>query len=557
MRLTLTFTSIIAIGACAEPVPSRPTWFADVQPILMANCGRCHGAIPANAQVAGVRLDRYVANDDASLDAWDYRTAIVDQAVKGVAPIMPPTYDLTDRQVAILERWVIDGAPKGDRANTPPAAIATTALPATVDQTAHLALVTSDADGDGLVVAVAARDVATDALTVLATGLPGGMVALDLDTGQLASTHRYDIVALVDDGWSDDPAMNGHAVAVATDVLVDHGARGTAPAITVIAPNGGETIFTDTTITWSASDPDPGDTLTATVELVRVAADGTVTVAQPLASGLTGAASYPWTTTGVPTTDASGPIPYRIRVTVTDGINTRSDVSNGDFTLAPPAAPTTLGWADVQPIYVTYCAPCPGQPARTAALESFRLDKYDASDPAPPTNADLGVYEMRSTVYTRMITQANMPPASAAQPSAADRDKVRQWILGGAPGTAGGGDRPPTFTWTTPNDTTITTTSTGTVTLAWSVSDPEAQPVTGDIRYVKITATVDQMARCDATLSFNAATVTSDVTAGTFTWALPENTGYYCLQGTVIDAAGQTVKRVAAKPVKYKTTPGP
>ena len=556
MRLTLTFTSIIAIGACAEPVPSRPTWFADVQPILMANCGRCHGAIPANAQVAGVRLDRYVANDDASLDAWDYRTAIVDQAVKGVAPIMPPTYDLTDRQVAILERWVIDGAPKGDRANTPPAAIATTALPATVDQTAHLAMVTSDADGDGLVVAVAARDVATDALTVLATGLPGGLVELDLDTGQLASTHRYDIVALVDDGWSDDPAMNGHAVAVATDVLVDHGARGTAPAITVIAPNGGETIFTDTTITWSASDPDPGDTLTATVELVRVAADGTVTVAQPLASGLTGAASYPWTTTGVPTTDASGPIPYRIRVTVTDGINTRSDVSNGDFTLAPPAAPTTLVWADVQPIFVTYCAPCHGQPARTAALESFRLDKYDASDPAPPTNADLGVYEMRSTVYTRMITQANMPPAAAAQPSAADRDKVRQWILGGAPGTAGGGDRPPSFTWTTPNDTTIATTSTGTITLAWSVSDPEGTPLTGDVGYVKIAATVDQMARCDATLAFTQ-TVTTDVTAGTFTWTLPAGTGYYCLQGSVTDAANQTVTRVAAKPVKYKTTPGP
>jgi hypothetical protein len=84
------------------------------------------------------------------------------------------------------------------------------------------------------------------------------------------------------------------------------------------------------------------------------------------------------------------------------------------FTLAEGGGTTEYVWADVRQTFITYCTECHGQPARSPALEYFRLDKYDAGDPAPPQNGDLGLYEMGGKVYEKLVQTGTMPPGRAA-----------------------------------------------------------------------------------------------------------------------------------------------
>lgn len=544
-------------AGCAEPVPETPTWFADVQPILIANCARCHGASPDPLAPAGVRLDRYVAGDAEREDAFDYQLGIEQRAA--IEGTMPIDYALGDRQREVISRWVAAGAPKGTRTNQPPTAtlVAPAAPPATVDQSLALTFASADPDGDGLLISIGVRELTGDDTWIVAAGLGGGRHDVTVDTGQLASGRDVEIFAIVDDGFADDPAANQHEVVLLDAVRIDHGARGTAPTVQVLEPNGGQALLGETTIAWTATDPDAGDTLTASVDLVRVAADGSGTVDRGLASELTGVSTYVWDPAGVPTSDAAGPIPYRIRVTVSDAgaLNTRSDESDTTFTIAPEMVVTTRTWDDVRPIFITYCSACHGEPARTMALDDFRLDKYDAADPVPPINSDPGVYEQRSLVYQRMIATQNMPPGAEPKPTAAERAMVGEWILGGAPRSSGPVDAPPSFVWTTPNDSAVTRTTTGTVALQWTTSDPEGLTLTGMIEAAPLTAASDQTARCDGPLSgWNV--LPADVTAGAYTWTVPA-TGYHCLRATVTDPGGNTTIRTALRPVKYTTAPGP
>jgi hypothetical protein len=179
------------------------------------------------------------------------------------------------------------------------------------------------------------------------------------------------------------------------------------------------------------------------------------------------------------------------------------------------------------------------------SLESFRLDKYDAADPAPPVNADLGVYELRGTVYQRMIASANMPPASEPQPTAAERDAVGNWIQGGAPRAGGPSNARPSFTWIRPN---ATQTGAATALLQWSAADPEGL-ASGALQYAKLNgvpatgcgnvanATWMPINDPKATATLMGATTWAD----SFAWTIPSTpNGYFCVRGSVTDLANQT-----------------
>lgn len=552
------------LAACGGDVPSNPTYFADVQPILRANCARCHGADPAEMKLAKFRLDRYVKGDEATFDAYDYavaaagdRAPMLRLAVDLESPAMPPDYELTDRQKDILERWADQGAPKGTRANRDPQIALTSDAPTTADQSVDVAFRAWDDDLDGLVVRLWAHDIASSSSDQdLPVGEPtgGGSRAFAVDTGQLASKHTFSIYAVIDDGFDDDPTKNRHVATLVPALVVDHGARGTAPTVKLTAPNGGETLIGTADITWAASDPDVGDTLSIDLALMSVAADGSETVAATIASGQANTGTYTWT---IPA-NISDAGTYRVRVTATDAgaKNTRSDESDGTVSIGKVTT-TTYTWADVKPIFLTYCMPCHGQPARTQALEYFRLDKYDAADTEAPANSDLGVYEMRNTVYTRMITQANMPPAAAPKPSQADRDKVANWILGGAPKGGGPANARPTFMWVQPSATQASGT---TVMLAWKAADTEGL-ASGKLEYATVNGNAAQ--GCTATTTMSAtwtavpdpkasATLAGALTwMDSFTWTLT-NAGvkYFCFRGVVTDQAGQSTTVVNPYGVK-------
>jgi mono/diheme cytochrome c family protein len=424
------------LGACEAGAPADPTYFGDVQSILAANCARCHGADPTADSIAGFRLDRYVKNDDATLDAWDFRDSIVTSAVELEDPVMPPRSVLSERQRETLARWVQDGAPKGVRDNNSPMAVLIEPAgdPLEVDQSLDITLRAWDDDGDGIAVALAVRTDSASPGEILAAGLGGGMRSLQLDTGALGSGQSFELYAIVDDGYADDPAANATEITLIADLFVDHGTLGTAPTVQLLEPNGGTTILGTTEIAWLASDPDAGDTLTIDLDLVRVHADASETVVERLAEGLANEPStWQWDPTDVATEEGGVPIDYVVRVTVSDGQNTRSDQSDDTFTLATGGGETGLTWADVLPFFDTYCNECHAQPSKTAALEYFRLDKYDAADPAAPANDDLGAFEVRDLVYDRTIVKANMPPNNKPQPSAAEIADVAEWILAGAP----------------------------------------------------------------------------------------------------------------------------
>lgn len=545
---------LTTLAACGAEVPAQPTYFGDVQAILRANCARCHGADPIDIKVAKYRLDRYVKDDAATLDVFDYAQAIGERAVDHLEPAMPPDYALSERQQGILARWIAAGAPKGARDNhLPELELIAPKDMATADQTIETTFRSFDADHDGLAVQLWARDTASRDRIALGAQTGGGTRTLSIDAGTLAHKHTFEIYAILDDGFFDDPIKNKEReVLLLPSVFIDHGDRGTAPTVRVVAPNEGGTQIGTINIAWSATDPDVDtqgnpDRLTIDLALVQYDANGTELSTMPIMSGLVNSpSSFTWTIPASVSTDAS----YRIRVTATDtyGVprNVRSDVSDQPFTIGT-ATTTALSWADVGPLFEKYCKQCHGEPASTPALDPDCFLQYDQQHPVPPCEpTDRGVYDRRADIYTRVVTLANMPPASATvKMTAADRALIANWLAGGAPYGTGPVDSRPTFTWNQPSGNN----QPYPVTLSWHAADSEGLTM-GTIETFEVTGACTSAGCCagktgtptpindpKATASLGGATMWTD----SLVLTLPTAGGrYHCVQGTVTDTSGQT-----------------
>lgn len=566
---------IVALAACGGDVPANPTYFTDVQPLLRANCVRCHGADPTDPKIAKFRLDRYVKNDTATFDVYDYASgtdpAMIRVAVDQQSPAMPPDYALSDRQKEILSRWVMQGAPKGTRENhLPQIELVAPTGATTADQTLDTTFRSWDVDLDGLVVQLWAHDITNAEDIPLGAQTGGGLRELSIDTGTLASKHDFEIYAVLDDGFFDDPAMNKTRVTLIPQVLVDHGARGTAPTVKLVAPNGGDTLIGTSTITWTATDPDVDaqgnpDTLTIDLALVQYAQDGTtVASTTPITTSLANTGSFMWQIpTSLAAKDASGnPIPYKVRVTATDSLgvppNVRSDDSDLPFNIEQGTT-TTYTWADVQPIFQKYCSACHSDPARLTTIDYFCLLEYQQGESVPPCAAsDEGVFEVRSNVYNRLVSAKTMPPATEPQPTQAERDKVGNWIQGGAPYGSGPADAHPTLTWMAPSTAVLDASTTGMAMLAWTDADKEAL-ASDKIEYSKVSGppSCNLATPCGSQTIATWKPVTMNTVSGMmqaqmFTWPTPpEGAGCYCMRGTVTDSAMQSTVVVATKPVRF------
>jgi hypothetical protein len=567
------YLALILLVACGPDVPVNPTYFADVQPILRANCVRCHGADPSDLKIAKFRLDRYVKDDAVTFDVYDYASgsdpALARVAVDLESPAMPPDYTLSDRQRDILARWIAQGASKGTRDNRAPRIELIAPGGATAaDQALDVSFRAWDDDLDGLVVQLWARDVASGDDVPLGAQSGAGVRTLSIDTGTLASKHNFEIYATLDDGFSDNPALN-QTRATLLPVFVDHGLRGTAPTVRLIAPNGGDTLIGNAQITWTATDPDVDamnnpDVLAIDLALVKYDANGIELGTQSIATALPNTGAFAWTIPdSVAARDGAGhPIPYRVRVTATDTLgiprNTRSDDSDYVF-YVEQGATTTLTWADIEPLLMKYCSKCHGEPARTVALDTFCLLEYEKGEAVPPCGAsDIGAYEMRSSVYQRAVSIKNMPPASDPQPTVAERDKIGNWILGGAPFGSGPSDARPTLTWMMPSTSVLDASATGAAMLQWTDADVEGL-VSDAVEHAKVSGppSCNLTSGCASITIGTWKPVTMTSLTGTsqnqmFSWPVPaEGSGCYCVRGTVTDSAMQSTTVVAAKPVRF------
>jgi hypothetical protein len=568
-RPSLLISLTVLVTACGADVPDKPTWLGDVQPIVRANCARCHGADPTEEKLSRYRIDRSVAGDTATLDAFDKAGDIVAHAVDHEAPVMPPDYLLTERQQEILARWAAAGAPKGSRAGGNTLGHIELVSPldvATADQSLDTMFRSWDDDLDGLVVALWVRDEAGENISV-GTPVGGGLRELSIDAGTLASKHTFEVYAVVDDGYDDDPEVNKqHQVVLIPSVFVDHGIRGTAPRVELKTPNGGDTLVGSTTITWTATDPDPGDTLVIDLELVP-AAGGTPI---PIASGLANTQSFEWTIpASVPDRDTTGaPISYRVRVTATDTLgmppNVRSDESDTSFTIERSVVTTYTWTANTRQIFADYCTKTCHDRSGTGSRPTMCLLQYQLGDDTSLCDAtDQGAYENRLAILSE-LTAGTMPPRSAPSLPQDKRVILTNWIQGGAPYGTGGSDAAPSVSWTSPSGGHLVAAG-GVAALAWSVSD-DVGLASDRVTYRKLRMT-NAASQClndcnGIGVQFDATTPSwLEITTGplsgtsqqrTFDWSTPsQGAGCYCVEATVVDTTNHSTTVRAGNAVKF------
>jgi mono/diheme cytochrome c family protein len=122
--------SLFLAGCGAEaPVPDQPTWVDDVKPIFQGNCFGCHGtgAVPDEERF---RWDVYKFDVDPKyaelgfpatsfksptdpVHAILYRGYLTSPTEIGRMP-PPPATRLSDRDVAVVLKWIDSGFPQGE-----------------------------------------------------------------------------------------------------------------------------------------------------------------------------------------------------------------------------------------------------------------------------------------------------------------------------------------------------------------------------------------------------------------------------------------------------------
>src|SRR5262249_29554912 len=113
----------LILAGCGAEVPPQPTWFDDVQPILTANCVRCHGADPRNDAPSTFRLDVYADTLVSGRRIRGARFMALFAMLRATHDQMPPVGPkLSERQKEILRRFAaempmpIEGMPPPDLA---------------------------------------------------------------------------------------------------------------------------------------------------------------------------------------------------------------------------------------------------------------------------------------------------------------------------------------------------------------------------------------------------------------------------------------------------------
>ncbi|MFW9991144.1 MAG: CARDB domain-containing protein, partial [Candidatus Odinarchaeota archaeon] len=176
----------------------------------------------------------------------------------------------------------------------------------------------SDPNGDSLTYDVYYKDASF--WNLIAPGVTGTSYAWDTTGLPGGTTYKVRVVAS-DGSLTGEDQSDGYFT-----IHVNH-----PPSVTVISPNGGESLHGTVAVSWTASDPDD-DSLTYNVYYW----DNSSWV--ELATGVTGT-DFSWDTTGLSNGDY-----YRIRVVASDGAETAEDESDSAFTVENPSTKPASGF---------------------------------------------------------------------------------------------------------------------------------------------------------------------------------------------------------------------
>ncbi|MFW9991145.1 MAG: fibronectin type III domain-containing protein [Candidatus Odinarchaeota archaeon] len=188
----------------------------------------------------------------------------------------------------------------------------------TSGSTATISWTASDPNGDSLTYDVYYKDASF--WNLIAPGVTGTSYAWDTTGLPGGTTYKVRVVAS-DGSLTGEDQSDGYFT-----IHVNH-----PPSVTVISPNGGESLHGTVAVSWTASDPDD-DSLTYNVYYW----DNSSWV--ELATGVTGT-DFSWDTTGLSNGDY-----YRIRVVASDGAETAEDESDSAFTVENPSTKPASGF---------------------------------------------------------------------------------------------------------------------------------------------------------------------------------------------------------------------
>ncbi len=112
---------VLLLAACAPDVPAEPSFQQDIQPILAANCIRCHGT-PVKGAPSYFRLDMFEdvevidANGVGLITIAGAKSQASRIAARAAAGEMPPRFPLDDWQIEMLANWELNPV-RGTRAD--------------------------------------------------------------------------------------------------------------------------------------------------------------------------------------------------------------------------------------------------------------------------------------------------------------------------------------------------------------------------------------------------------------------------------------------------------
>ncbi len=159
--LSVVLAAVVIGCGGPDPVPEKPTWLDDVEPILRANCFHCHGA-SAEAKNGTKRWDVYDLKADGykflmlTLDPLLHTSAkdnfiIINAFAKlGTMPPAPATR-LSAQDLQVLEKWQANGFAFGTRAKNARPVAKLAGAPVRAGAVVKVALDITDGDGDQVV----------------------------------------------------------------------------------------------------------------------------------------------------------------------------------------------------------------------------------------------------------------------------------------------------------------------------------------------------------------------------------------------------------------------
>jgi M6 family metalloprotease-like protein len=182
--------------------------------------------------------------------------------------------------------------------------------------------------------------------------------------------------------------ISNSATNMTADLYVTVGDTPDDPSITVTYPNGGETLSGSATITWTATDPDPGETALLDIDLEYSSNGGGSW--NPIATGESNDGSYLWDVSGLG--DGSN---YLVRATATDTTGRDdSDQSDAVFTILNTGPPTAI--ADLMAtlagdvIHLSWSAVTEDTSGMPITVDHYVIYRHDDPDFTPASADSVG-----------------------------------------------------------------------------------------------------------------------------------------------------------------------